>query len=93
MNSALEKRLALLEEASRPGVAGPSLILITALGRDADEVRGVRLPSGLELRRLSSESATDFRQRAASWAAASGSSLVKLGTAIYDTNSEMETHL
>ncbi|WP_457443780.1 hypothetical protein [Roseateles sp. P5_E4] len=72
--------------------AGPSLIVLTALGRDEEEVRAIKLSSGLKLIRHDGESPADFRNRASAWAAGFGSSPAKLAAAIYDIEDDTEVH-
>lgn len=91
--SKLDDRVMRLEHAlAADGDSGPSLVLLTALGRDDDDIRSIQLSAGCELHRLATEAATDFRQRALAWAAAAGPAKVKLATVRYRDEQLAEAH-
>lgn len=86
----VSNRLERLEHEAGAGISeGPSLIILTALGRDEDDMRGVRLSGGQTLLRNADEAAEAFRNRAASWVSGEAG-LVKLATAIYDADTGAE---
>lgn len=87
-NSRLER---LEQHTSVCASAGPSLIVLTALGRGDEEVRAIRLSSGEQLNRKEGEGGAEFRARASDWAAAFGKVPAQLATAVYAAEEHKES--
>lgn len=87
VNTRLER---LEQHAGNEFHAGPSLIVLTALGRSDEEVRAIRLSGGVQLNRGDGEGAAAFRARASRCAAGIGAAPTKLATAIYDLEEDKE---